>query len=65
MRQYGLQLLTKKELMRELNLPSTRVIDHLVRKRKIPIVRISRKTVRYSLPEVLAALKKLTTNAIE
>jgi hypothetical protein len=58
------QLLTKRELTLELNV-STRVIDGLVKARKIPVVIMNRKIVRYSLPDVLAALKKLTRNAME
>lgn len=65
MERYGVQLLTKEELRQELNVPSTRTIDYLTKTRKIPVVKMNSKMVRYSLPDVLAALKKLTTNAIE
>ena len=37
---------------------STRGVDNLVRERKIPIVRITKRCVRFHLPSVLAALRR-------
>lgn len=57
-------LLTKEELRQELNLPSTRGIDEMVKQRKIPVIRLGHRTVRFSLPDVMAALERLTVRAI-
>ena len=51
--------LTKEELRARLNLPSTRMVDELMRKRKIPVTRLGHKTVRFCWPKVEAALAKL------
>jgi hypothetical protein len=59
-----LQLLTKEELRLALNLPSTRMVDELVRRRKIPIIRLGYRTVRFDLAKVEAALEKLELKAI-
>ena len=58
------EFLTKQELRAALNLPSTRSVDELVRKRRIPIVRLGHRTVRFSLPQVRAALEKLTIREV-
>ncbi|WP_009959114.1 hypothetical protein [Verrucomicrobium spinosum] len=52
-------LLTKEELMEALGFPSTRMVDELMRKRKIPYLRLGHKTVRFDLPKVLSAIQKL------
>lgn len=52
-------LLTKEQLRDALNLPSTRMIDELVRKRKIPVIRLGHRTVRFDLVKVEAALERL------
>jgi hypothetical protein len=59
------RLLTKEELRQELNLPSTRSVEEMVKRRKIPVIRMGHRTVRFSLPKVLAALEKLTVRAVE
>ena len=51
--------LTKEQLREALNLPSTRMIDELVRKRKIPVIRLGHRTVRFDLVKVEAALDRL------
>ena len=61
----GAKLLTKEELRAELNLRSTRGVEQLIKCRKIPVIRIGHRTVRFSLPQVLAALEKLTVRAVE
>jgi hypothetical protein len=57
-------LLDKEMLRQRLNLESTRGVDELVRKRKIPVIRIGHRTVRFSWPHVRAALEKLTVKEI-
>ena len=52
------ELLTKKELRNRLNLPSIRMVDELMRKRKIPYLKLGAKTVRFDYAKVLAALEK-------
>jgi excisionase family DNA binding protein len=61
----GEQLLTKEELRQRLNLPSIRSVEGMIRDRKIPVIRIGWRTVRFALSDVLAALEKLTERAIE
>jgi excisionase family DNA binding protein len=55
--------LTKRELASRLNLPSTRMVDQLMRKRKIPFTKLGYRTVRFSWAKVCAALEKLQINA--
>ena len=52
------ELLTKEELRQRLNLPSTRMVDELMRKRKIPYLKLGAKTVRFDYAKVLVALEK-------
>ena len=54
------QLLTKKQLASLLNLPSTRGVDELVRRRVIPIIRLGRKTNRFRWHDVMKAIGRLT-----
>ena len=51
--------LTKESLRARLNLPSKRIVEELMRKRKIPYVKLGHKTVRFHWPKVEAALAKL------
>jgi hypothetical protein len=60
----SLQLLTKEQLRDALNLPSTRMVDELVRRRKIPVLRLGHRTIRFDLAKVQAALEKLELKAI-
>ena len=60
----SLQLLTKEQLREALNLPSTRMVDELVRRRKIPVLRLGHRTIRFDLAKVQAALEKLELKAI-
>lgn len=60
----SLHLLTKEQLRDALNLPSTRMVDELVRRRKIPVLRLGYRTVRFDLAKVQAALEKLELKAI-
>ncbi len=58
------ELLPKEGLRRRLNLPSIRGVDELVRLRKIPVLRLGHRTVRFSWPAVEQALSRLTVNAV-
>ena len=58
MPQNNVELLTKEQLRERLNLPSTRMVDELMRKRKIPYLKLGAKTVRFDYAKVLAALEK-------
>ena len=60
----GDEFLTKKELRARLNLPSTRMVDELMRKRLIPYLRLGHKTVRFSWEKCAAALAKLEIREI-
>lgn len=57
-------LLTKEELMTALALPSTRMVDELMRKRKIPYLRLGHKTVRFDLAKVLSAIQRLEVKEV-
>ena len=59
-----LHLMTKEELRAALNLPSTRRVDELVRKRKIPVIRLGHRTVRFNLAKVTTALERLELKAV-
>jgi hypothetical protein len=58
------ELIDKEELRRRLNLPSVRMVEELMRKRKIPFLRLGYRTVRFSWVKVLAALQALEHRAI-
>ncbi len=58
------ELIDKEELRRRLNLPSVRMVEELMRKRKIPFMRLGHRTVRFSWVKVLAALKSLEYRAV-
>ena len=60
----SLNLLDKEGLRRALNLPSTRMIDELVKRRKIPYIRFGHRTLRFDLVEVKAAIMKLTIREV-
>lgn len=50
-------IITKKELARELRV-STRTVENQMKQRIIPFIRITKRSVRFYLPRVLAALQK-------
>jgi hypothetical protein len=50
-------LLRRTELARQIGV-SPRSVDNFLARKIIPAVRISRRCIRYSLPAVLAALRK-------
>ena len=57
-------LLDKEGLRQRLNLESTRGVDELVKRRKIPSIRLGHRTLRFCWPDVEAALKRLTVKEI-
>ena len=59
------ELLNKEELRQRLHLTSVRGVDEMVKRRKIPVIRIGHRTVRFSWPDVEAALEKFTVRAVE
>jgi hypothetical protein len=54
----------KEELRRRLSLPSSRMVDQLMRKKMIPFTRLGWKTTRFSWARVQAALAKYEQKAI-
>jgi arsenate reductase-like glutaredoxin family protein len=54
----------KEELRRRLDLPSIRMLEELMRKRKIPFIRLGHRNVRFSWPKVLAALSAFEYRAV-
>lgn len=58
------RLLTKRELARKLNLPSTRSIDELVRRKALPVIRFGWRTLRFSPRAIELAIEKLTVRSI-
>jgi hypothetical protein len=57
-------LLTKEQLRQVLNLPSTRGVDELVRRRVISAIRLGWRTVRFDLSTVLKELERVTVRSI-
>jgi hypothetical protein len=57
-------LLDKRQLRERLNLKSLRSVDEMIRDRKIPVIRLGYRTLRFSWPAVEAALEKLTRKSI-
>lgn len=57
-------MLTKEELRQRLNLPSTRKIDDMMKKRMIPYLKWGAKTVRFDWLKVQAALEKFELKAV-
>lgn len=60
----GQTFLTKEELRGALNLPSTRMVDELVRRRKIPVIRLGYRTLRFDLAKVILAVERLELKAV-
>ena len=58
------ELIDKDEVRRRLDLPSIRMVEELMRKRKIPFIRLGHRTVRFSWAKVLAAVNALERRAI-
>jgi len=58
------QLLTKEQLRDRLNVPSTRMIDAMMKKRMIPFHKFGAKTVRFDWERVKAALDKFEVKEV-
>ena len=58
------RLLDKRQLGEALGLASTRIIDGWVRSRRISSYRLGHRTLKFSLPQVLADLAKFEIKAI-
>ena len=52
--------LTREELRQILNLPSVKVIDSMVARKQIPVIKMGHRTRRFYLPAVVKALEQLT-----
>jgi hypothetical protein len=58
-------LLTKNQLARRLGLPSARGVEELVRRKAIPVIRLGHRTRRFSWPDVLNAVGRLTIREVQ
>ena len=56
--------LTKEQLKDRLNLPSTRMVDEMMKKRMIPFQKLGHRTVRFNWEKVKAALEKFEHKAV-
>jgi len=54
----GEEFLTKEQLARAINVPSTRMVDGMARRRMIPYTRLGHRTVRFQLNRVREALQR-------
>jgi len=59
-----MKLLDKNELKDALGLTSTRIIDQWVRSRRVSYYRLGHRTLKFSLPQVLADLAKFEIKAV-
>lgn len=57
-------LVTKKQLAAILNLPSTRMIDEMMRRRRIPFLKLGHRTIRFNVGRVREALTRLEVREI-
>ena len=62
---YDEPLLNKEQVRSRLNLPSIRGVDELIRRRRIPVIRIGHRTARFHWPEVKAAIHRLTIREVQ
>ncbi len=62
--QRGQEFLTKEELRIRLNLPSTRMIDEMMKRRMIPFLRWGAKTIRFDYAKVKASLERFEHKAV-
>ena len=58
------EYLTKEQLRERMNVPHVHIIDQMRRSRKIPVVKLGYRTLRYDWPKVQAALEKLTVKEV-
>ena len=57
-------IIDKEELRQRLCLPSVRMVEEMMRKRKIPYMKLGYRTVRFSWARVLAAVQRLEHRAV-
>ena len=58
------KLLNKRELKEAVPFPSVRTVEALVKKRKIPVIKVGYRTQLFQLSKVRAALEKLTIKEV-
>ena len=56
--------LTKDQLKDRLNLPSTRMVDEMMKKRMIPFQKLGHRTIRFNWEKVKASLEKFEHKAV-
>jgi excisionase family DNA binding protein len=59
------RLITKAEIAEYIGGSSTKIVDKLMRERKIPFTKIGHRTLRFDRDKVLAALSRLEVRAVE
>ena len=57
------RFLNKAQLARRLNLPNARTVDYLIAAKRIPVLRLGHRTVRFDWLKVEQALARNTVNA--
>ena len=57
-------IIDKEELRRRLSLSSVRMVEEMMRKRKIPFMRLGHRTIRFSWSRVLLAVQRLEYRAV-
>lgn len=57
-------LLTKEELADRLGAASTRTVDELMRRRKIPYLKLGHRTIRFDWDKVCAAQEKFEVKEV-
>jgi hypothetical protein len=58
-----IRFLNKAQLAKRLNLPNARTVDYLIAAKRIPVLRLGHRTVRFDWMKVEEALTKNTVNA--
>ena len=56
--------LTKEQLRDRLNLPSTRMVDEMMKRRMVPFQKLGHRTIRFNWEKVKAALEKFEHKAV-
>jgi hypothetical protein len=59
----NIRFLNKAQLAKRLNLPNSRSVDYLIAAKRIPVLRLGHRTVRFDWLRVEAALNRNTVNA--
>ena len=58
-----IRFLNKAQLAERLNLPNARTVDYLIAAKRIPVLRLGHRTVRFDWLKVEQALARNTVNA--